>query len=123
MSLLFRDDKELIREIRRNGRSYYEDRFESWDQLSKHFKIDIYTLRQKFAKACVTFKAKKRAQEKKLVKLPNIEFTNVKAVEFTEMYLEAVRENKDSFVFEGNEILTKYARYMVEQLKVKFDNI
>lgn len=123
MSLLFRDDKELIREIRTNGRKYYEDRFESWDQLSKHFKIDIYTLKQKFAKACVTFKAKKRAQEKKLVKLPTIEFNSVKAAEFTEMYLDAIREDKEAFVFEGNEILTRYAKYMVEQLKVKFDNI
>lgn len=36
-------------------------------------------------------------------------------------YEESVEKNKDIFMFEGNEILTSYAKYLLEFLKSKFD--
>ena len=44
-------------------------------------------------------------------------FTKFKAA-----YKTATMENKEVFIFEGNEILTAYAKYLIEYLEPKFIN-
>lgn len=36
-------------------------------------------------------------------------------------YEESVEKNEDIFIFEGNEVLTSYAKYLLEFLESKFD--
>ena len=36
-------------------------------------------------------------------------------------YQKSVKNNVDVFVFEGNELLTNYAKYLIEYLKTKFE--
>ena len=35
-------------------------------------------------------------------------------------YKQAIKNNKDHFVFEGADILTSYAKYLIEYLSTKF---
>lgn len=35
-------------------------------------------------------------------------------------YKNAVRDSKDTFIFDGNELLTKYAKYLIEYLTPMF---
>lgn len=119
MSLLFRDDKELIREIRSKNREYYEENFNSWKELSLHFKIDIHSLKKKFDKACITFKPKKNSKNKTLTRMPSIEFTPEKAMAFYDAYIEALKKNEDKFIFDNTMVLVKYAKHVIEFLKEK----
>jgi hypothetical protein len=36
-------------------------------------------------------------------------------------YSNAVKNNKEQFTFEGHELLTDYAKYMIEYLESKFE--
>ena len=36
-------------------------------------------------------------------------------------YQNAVQNSKSTFVFDGNELLTNYAKYLIEYLKTKFE--
>jgi hypothetical protein len=38
-------------------------------------------------------------------------------------YRNAIRQGQDVFIFEGNEILTQYAKYLIEYLQTKFKNV
>jgi hypothetical protein len=37
--------------------------------------------------------------------------------EFKEAYEKAVKENKEVFIFEGKEVLTTYAKYIIKYLE------
>jgi len=45
-----------------------------------------------------------------------MEFNRETAKELLKAYREAVKENKESFMFHGHELLTSYAKYMIEYL-------
>lgn len=51
-----------------------------------------------------------------------IEFTKEKANRLHKHHDKAVKENKDIFVFDGNEYVTKYAFYLLQYLDNKFNN-
>ena len=57
-----------------------------------------------------------------------IEFTPKRANRFADEHNKAVKENKESFIFDGNEFVTAYAHYVLEYLTMnkvitgKFDN-
>jgi hypothetical protein len=51
-----------------------------------------------------------------------ITFTPALFKKLKSAYNKAVKENKDSFVFEGDEWLTSYAKYVIEYLTPKFKN-
>jgi hypothetical protein len=51
----------------------------------------------------------------------NVEFTKEKLDRLIKVYQYAVRENKQTFWFEGHEYLVAYAKYLIEYLKNKFD--
>ena len=48
-----------------------------------------------------------------------IEFTPEKAKRLKKAYEAAVKENKNSFIFEGNEFVTGYAKYVLEYLAMR----
>ena len=50
-----------------------------------------------------------------------ITFNKVSYEQFKVEYNSAVENNKEMFVFKGNDILTAYAKYMIEYLKNKFE--
>lgn len=48
-----------------------------------------------------------------------LEFTIKNYTDFKEKYNLAVLENKDTFIFQGREVLTLYAKYLLEYLDSK----
>jgi hypothetical protein len=57
----------------------------------------------------------------KIEKMENIIFDINKFKRFRKFYNKAVIENRDTFLFEEKEILTTYAKYMIEYLNKKFE--
>ncbi len=49
-----------------------------------------------------------------------IEFNPEKCKALKREYSKAVKDKKESFIFEGNEYVTSYAKYLLEFLKTKF---
>jgi hypothetical protein len=49
----------------------------------------------------------------------HITFTKDKTRKLQLMYNKAVKNDVDVFLFEGKEILTSYAKYLLEYLKIK----
>ena len=50
-----------------------------------------------------------------------INFTREKVQQLQAMYDKCVAEGKEQFTFEGHEILTAYAKYLLMHLKGQFD--
>lgn len=50
-----------------------------------------------------------------------VEFTYPKYKKFKQLYQQAIDSHKRSFIFEGDEWLTGYARYVIQYLEVQFD--
>lgn len=50
-----------------------------------------------------------------------ITFNKVSYEQFKVEYNSAVENKREMFVFEGNDFLTAYAKYMIEYLKNKFE--
>ena len=46
--------------------------------------------------------------------------TYEKFQEFKKLYEKAKAQSKESFIFEGQEILVSYAKYVIEYLETKF---
>lgn len=55
--------------------------------------------------------------------MPNVEFTPDKYKRLKIAYQKAVDANKKSFVFDANEYVTSYAKYLLEYLKGKMQVI
>jgi len=49
-----------------------------------------------------------------------VEFNAENFKAFRKRYNEAIRDSENSFMFEGNEYLTSYAKYVIEYLEPKF---
>jgi len=49
-----------------------------------------------------------------------MEFTKKTYELLKKQYNEAVAANQTSFIFEGNELLVSYAKYLIEYLSTKF---
>lgn len=54
---------------------------------------------------------------------PNINFTLEKARAPRRAYTHAVEAHQESFVFEGNEFLTSYAKYLLQYLATVFKEL
>lgn len=52
--------------------------------------------------------------------MQQITFDEPKLKRLKESYQQAIKDKKDSFIFEGHELLTSYAKYMIEYLEDKF---
>lgn len=52
----------------------------------------------------------------------SISFDSSKFIRFKIEYENSVRNNKRIFMFEGHQVLTAYAKYMIDYLKPKFEN-
>lgn len=52
--------------------------------------------------------------------MPKINFTVTKFENFKAQYQEACKKRKSSFIFEENEYLVGYAKYLIEYLNSKF---
>jgi len=50
-----------------------------------------------------------------------ISFTTESFKNFKTDYNSAVKNNQEMFVFDGNDFLTSYAKYVIEYLKTKFE--
>lgn len=50
-----------------------------------------------------------------------INFDRDKYAQLISAHETAQKEGKDIFIFEGHELLTQYAKYMIEFLKQKFE--
>lgn len=48
-----------------------------------------------------------------------ITFTREKVNKFKRAYNKAVKEKKESFIFNDREVLTSYAKYMIEYLNTR----
>lgn len=53
--------------------------------------------------------------------MTTVNWTPVKLIRFQKAYREARETNRDSFVFEGNEFVTLYAKYLIEYLESVFE--
>jgi hypothetical protein len=53
--------------------------------------------------------------------MSEIKFTEEKYKELKQLYKIACDTGKDIFQFEGNELLTAYAKYLIEYLSDKFE--
>jgi hypothetical protein len=42
---------------------------------------------------------------------------------FKRLYLKALKNNQDQFVFEGNDVLVAYAKYMVEYCDTRWEGV
>lgn len=51
-----------------------------------------------------------------------ITFTHARYESLKKAYNKAVADNADSFVWEGYEMVTKYAQYLIEFLQPKFES-
>lgn len=49
-----------------------------------------------------------------------LEFTPSKARRFKEVYQDTLEHHRQSFIFEGHEFLTDYAKYVIEYLESRF---
>lgn len=49
-----------------------------------------------------------------------INFDSQKLKELKSCYNTAIKENKESFIFKGDEYLTTYAKYVIEYLENEF---
>lgn len=49
-----------------------------------------------------------------------INFDRQKLKELKNLYNKAVKDNKESFTYNGDEYLTSYAKYVIEYLETKF---
>jgi hypothetical protein len=49
-----------------------------------------------------------------------IEWTPAKLQRFKRRYNKAVEENVETFMFEGHELLVRYAKYLIEYLETQF---
>jgi len=49
-----------------------------------------------------------------------VNFNREKLGQFKKIYLAAVEDKKETFIFDGEEYLTGYAKYVVEYLEMKF---
>lgn len=45
-----------------------------------------------------------------------VTFDAEKAEQFRDLYIDALKSGKDSFTYEGNAVLTDYAKYICEHL-------
>lgn len=55
---------------------------------------------------------------------PNyVEFTPGKLLELEACYAKAVAENQPVFDFEGTELLTDYAKYLIEYVRQQFGGV
>jgi hypothetical protein len=50
-----------------------------------------------------------------------VSFTPESFKKFKLKYKSAVENNQEMFVFEGNDFLTSYAKYVIEYIKTKFE--
>lgn len=50
-----------------------------------------------------------------------IQFDRAKYKLLKTEYSKAVKDGRESFIFEGSEILTSYAEYLIEYLKTQFE--
>lgn len=50
-----------------------------------------------------------------------INFDRQKLRELKTLYNKAVKENKESFMYNGDEYLTSYAKYVIEYLETRFN--
>jgi hypothetical protein len=48
-----------------------------------------------------------------------INFDRQKLKELKNLYNKAVKDNKESFIYNGDEYLTSYAKYVIEYLETK----
>ena len=55
--------------------------------------------------------------------MQTITFSQEKLQHLKDAYAVAVTEGKDQFTFEGHELLTSYAKYLIEYLTLKLENI
>jgi len=51
---------------------------------------------------------------------PKIEFTREKALALKKRYQQAVAKGEEQFAFEGHDLLTTYARYLVQYVAGRF---
>lgn len=51
-----------------------------------------------------------------------MEFTRKRYLNLKRLYEDAIKNNKPQFKFYGHELLTSYAKYLLEYLKFKFDD-
>jgi hypothetical protein len=49
--------------------------------------------------------------------MKKISFTKQQFKVFKQSFKVALQKNKDSFIFEGNEFMTSYAKYLIEHLE------
>jgi len=49
-----------------------------------------------------------------------MEFTKAKLIKLKRAYTNAVKDKKDIFTFEGAELVTGYAKYLIEYLEMEF---
>jgi hypothetical protein len=54
---------------------------------------------------------------------PQIVFTPDKVLALRRAYTHAVETKQEVFIFEGHEILVKYAKYLLEYLKMQFPGV
>ena len=54
--------------------------------------------------------------------MQNITFSQEKLKQLKDAYAVAVTEGRDKFTFEGHELLTSYAKYLIEYLTLKLEN-
>lgn len=52
--------------------------------------------------------------------MATINFTKEKFDEFKKVYQQAVKDKQEVFIFEGNEFLPDYAKYLIQYLETKF---
>lgn len=50
----------------------------------------------------------------------SVNFDRLKLMKLKREYSKAIREKKESFVFEGNLLLVNYAKYLIQFLEMKF---
>jgi hypothetical protein len=55
--------------------------------------------------------------------MPNVSFTRESAQRLKQAYVRATKEGKQSFIFEGNEYVVDYAKYLLEYLATKFGSL
>lgn len=56
-----------------------------------------------------------------IIETPSIAFTETKFKKFKKAFKEADKSNQKIFVFEDKEILTTYARYLIEYLSSYYE--
>tara|TARA_Y100001937_G_scaffold27619_1_gene39736 strand:- start:198 stop:365 length:168 start_codon:yes stop_codon:yes gene_type:complete len=54
--------------------------------------------------------------------MQTITFSQEKLQHLKDAYAVAVTEGRDQFTFEGHELLTSYAKYLIEYLTLKLEN-